>query len=55
MYFVYEINGGDDIWVNLVGLCFYMLSDLEEGIEFNEKFSYKIMVENSIFYVMLIW
>ena len=54
VYFAHEINGGDDIWVNLVGSRSHTLSDPEEGIELNEKFSYKITVENSILHVTLI-
>ena len=53
-YFAHEINGGDDIWVNLVGSRSHTLSDPEEGIELNEKFSYKNTVENSILHVTLI-
>ena len=44
VYFAHEINGGDDIWINLVGSRSHTLEDPEDGIELNELFSYKISV-----------
>lgn len=44
VYFAHEINGGDDIWVNLIGTRSHTLSNPEDGIALNEKFSYKITV-----------
>jgi poly(beta-D-mannuronate) lyase len=54
IYFAHEINDGDDNWVDLVGSRSHTLGDPEAGIELNEKFSYKITVENDILYVTLI-
>jgi hypothetical protein len=54
VYFAHEINGGDDIWVNLVGSSSHTLADPQEGIALNEKFSYKITVENDRLTVTLI-
>ncbi|TMP17751.1 polysaccharide lyase family 7 protein [Pseudoalteromonas sp. S2721] len=54
VYFAHEINGGDDIWVNLIGSRSHTLDDPEDGIKLNEKFSYKITVENSVLFVTLI-
>ena len=54
IYFAHEINGGDDEWINLVGSRSHTLADPEDGIELNEKFSYKITVENNILFVTLI-
>lgn len=54
IYFAHEINGGDDIWVNLVGSRSHTLSNPEDGIALNEKFSYKISVEKDMLFVTLI-
>ncbi|MBU2977198.1 polysaccharide lyase family 7 protein [Alteromonas sp. C1M14] len=54
VYFAHEINGGDDIWVNLVGSRRNGASNPEEGIALDEKFSYKISVVNSTLMVTLI-
>jgi len=54
IYFAHEINGGDDVWINLIGSRSHTLADPEDGIELNEKFSYKISVENDILYVTII-
>ncbi|MBZ9611657.1 polysaccharide lyase family 7 protein [Rheinheimera maricola] len=54
IYFAHEINGGDDIWVNIIGSRSHTLSDPEDGIRLNEKFSYKITVENSVLFVTII-
>lgn len=54
VYFAHEINGGEDIWVDLVGSRSHTLSDPEEGIALDEKFSYKISVENNVLHVTLI-
>ncbi|MGS2720993.1 polysaccharide lyase family 7 protein [Paraglaciecola aestuariivivens] len=54
IYFAHEINGGDDIWINLLGSRSHTLVDPEDGIALNEKFSYKITVENDILFVTLI-
>ena len=54
IYFAHEINGGDDVWVNMVGSRSHTLENPEEGIALNEKFSYKITVKNNILFVTLI-
>ena len=54
IYFAHEINGGDDEWIDLLGSRSHTLSDPEDGIELNEKFSYKITVENDSLFVTLI-
>lgn len=54
IYFAHEINGADDVWTNLIGSRSHALSDPEDGIRLNEKFSYKITVENSVLFVTLI-
>ncbi|MEP4891547.1 MAG: polysaccharide lyase family 7 protein [Aliiglaciecola sp.] len=54
VYFAHELNDGDDNWVNLVGTRSHTLADPEDGISLNEKFSYKITVENNILFVTLI-
>lgn len=54
VYFAHEINGGDDIWVNMLGSRSASLKEPAEGIPLGEKFSYKITVENNILYVTLI-
>jgi hypothetical protein len=54
IYFAHEINGADDVWVNIIGSRSHTLSDPEDGIRLNEKFSYKITVENSVLFVTII-
>ena len=54
IYFAHEINGGDDVWVNMVGSRSHMLENPEEGIALNEKFSYKITVQDDILFVTLV-
>ncbi|MEQ5808222.1 polysaccharide lyase family 7 protein [Alteromonas sp. NFXS44] len=54
VYFAHEINGGDDVWVNMIGSRSHTLPDPEEGIALNEPFSYKITVENNVLHVTLI-
>lgn len=54
IYFAHEINGADDEWVNLIGSRSHTLADPQDGIELNEKFSYKITVENDILFVTVI-
>ncbi|GAA0854768.1 polysaccharide lyase family 7 protein [Aliiglaciecola litoralis] len=54
IYFAHEINDGDDIWINMLGSRSHTLSDPEDGIALNEKFSYKITVENDVLFVTLI-
>jgi len=54
IYFAHEINDGDDEWIDLLGSRSHTLSDPEDGIELNEKFSYKITVENDRLFVTLI-
>jgi hypothetical protein len=54
IYFAHEINGADDQWVNLIGSRSPTLADPQDGIELNEKFSYKITVENDILFVTVI-
>tara|TARA_R110002167_G_scaffold260869_4_gene467290 strand:- start:2027 stop:3058 length:1032 start_codon:yes stop_codon:yes gene_type:complete len=54
VYFAHEINGADDEWVDLIGSRSQSLPDPQDGIELNEKFSYKITVENDILFVTLI-
>nr|WP_218418258.1 polysaccharide lyase family 7 protein [Alteromonas lipotrueae] len=54
IYFAHEINGGDDVWVNLVGGRSHTLKNPVEGIALNEKFSYKITVKNDILFVTLV-
>ncbi len=54
IYFAHEINGGDDEWVNMIGSRSHTLTNPEDGISLNEKFSYKITVENSVLHVTII-
>lgn len=54
VYFAHEINGADDIWVNIIGSRSHTLSNPVDGIKLNEKFSYKITVENDILFVTVI-
>lgn len=54
IYFAHEINDGDDVWVNIIGTRSHTLANPEDGIKLNEKFSYKITVENNILYVTII-
>ncbi|XPF95214.1 polysaccharide lyase family 7 protein [Colwellia sp. RE-S-Sl-9] len=54
VYFAHEINGGDDVWINMVGTRSHKLSDPIDGIALNEKFSYKISVEDEVLFVTLI-
>ncbi|MDP5142899.1 polysaccharide lyase family 7 protein [Rheinheimera baltica] len=54
IYFAHEINGGDDVWINMIGSRSHTLSDPEDGIRLNETFSYKITVENSVLFVTII-
>lgn len=54
VYFAHEINGGDDIWINLIGTRSHTLDNPEDGIALNEKFSYKITVEKDMLTVSLI-
>ena len=41
IYFAHEINGGDDVWINIIGSRSHTVADPEDGIRLNEKFSYK--------------
>ena len=54
IYFAHEINGGDDIWINLIGSRSHTLSDPTDGIGLDEKFSYKISVESNVLHVTVI-
>jgi poly(beta-D-mannuronate) lyase len=54
IYFAHEENDGDDTWVNLIGSRSHTLPDPTDGIKLNEKFSYKISVENNVLFVTLI-
>ncbi|GAA0564559.1 polysaccharide lyase family 7 protein [Rheinheimera aquimaris] len=54
IYFAHEINGGDDVWINIIGSRSHTLADPEDGIRLDEKFSYKITVENSVLFVTII-
>lgn len=54
VYFAHEINGGDDVWINMIGTRSHTLSDPEDGIALDEKFSYKITVENEVLFVTII-
>lgn len=54
IYFAHEINDGDDEWVNIIGSRSHTLANPEEGIALNEKFSYKITVEEDILFVTII-
>lgn len=54
IYFAHEINGGDDVWINMLGSRSHTLPDPEDGIALNEKFSYKITVEDEVLFVTLI-
>lgn len=54
IYFAHEIEGGDDIWVNIIGSRSHTAAGPKEGIKLNEKFSYKISVENEILFVTII-
>jgi len=54
IYFAHEINDGDDIWINMIGSRSHTLSDPDDGIALNEKFSYKISVEDEVLFVIII-
>lgn len=54
IYFAHEINGGDDVWINMIGSRSHKLSDPDDGIALNEKFSYKISVEDEVLFVTII-
>ncbi len=54
IYFAHEVNGGDDIWTNIIGTRSHTLANPEDGIGLNEKFSYKITVEDDILFVTII-
>ncbi len=54
IYFAHEINDGDDVWINMIGTRSPTLSDPDDGIALNEKFSYKISVENEVLFVTII-
>ena len=54
IYFAHEINGGDDIWTNMVGTRSHTLANPEDGIALGELFSYKISVEKDLLVVTLI-
>ena len=54
IYFAHEINDGDDVWVNMIGSRSHKLSDPDDGIALNEKFSYKISVEDEMLFVTII-
>lgn len=54
IYFAHEVNNGDDVWVNLVGSRSHTITDVDDGIALDEKFSYKITVENNVLFVTLI-
>lgn len=54
VYFAHEINGGDDIWTNMVGTRSHTLANPEDGIALGELFSYKISVEKDLLVVTLI-
>lgn len=54
VYFAHEINGADDVWVNLIGSRSHTLANPVDGIKLNEKFSYKITVQNDVLFVTLI-
>ena len=54
VYFAHEINGGDDIWINLIGTRSHTAADPEDGIALNEKFSYKITTVDNLLTVTLI-
>lgn len=54
IYFAHEINGADDVWINMIGTRSHTIDNPDDGIALNEKFSYKITVENEILTVTLI-
>ena len=54
VYFAHEINDGDDVWINMIGSRSHKLSDPVDGIALNEKFSYKISVEDETLFVTII-
>ncbi len=54
IYFAHEINGGDDVWINMIGSRSHKLSDPDDGIALNEKFSYKISVKDEVLFVTII-
>lgn len=54
IYFAHEVNGGDDLWVNIIGTRSHKLENPIDGIKLNEKFSYKISVENDSLFVTVI-
>lgn len=54
IYFAHEPNGGDDQWINIFGSRSHSLTNPDNGIKLNEKFSYKITVDNDVLFVTII-
>ncbi len=54
VYFAHELNGGEDLWVEILGSRSSTWRNPEDGIRLNEKFSYKITVADEMLYVTLI-
>jgi hypothetical protein len=54
IYATHEVNGVLDVWIYMVGEKSYTAPNPDDGIELNEKFSYKITVENEILFITLI-
>ncbi|MCC2605172.1 polysaccharide lyase family 7 protein [Planctobacterium marinum] len=54
VYFAHELNGGEDLWVEILGSRSSDWRDPDDGIRLNEKFSYKITVQDEVLYVTLI-
>lgn len=54
IYFAHEINKGDDVWINFVGSRSKSQKNPEGGVALNEKFSFKITVDEMLLIVTLI-
>lgn len=54
IYFAHEINGGDDMWINMIGSRSHTLKDPEDGVALDESFSYKISVVEHLLTVTII-
>lgn len=54
VYFAHELNGGEDLWVEILGSRSSDWRAPDDGIRLNEKFSYKITVQDEVLYVTLI-
>ncbi|MDO3384506.1 polysaccharide lyase family 7 protein [Gilvimarinus sp. SDUM040013] len=53
LYFAHELNGGDDIWHELIGSRSNSAPNPSDGVALNEQFSYEIDVEGNMLSVFI--